>query len=162
MSFFEDSKSKKSEDTNYNVNYNGNFDFVVFGAHEDTIYDPKNVNFWWPKWCLQKRSSKKDHLLGDPKEPAKAQATLITTCRAAMCTNNTTRARVGRRLVPRNVYQPPQDLRRPSTKWRARVFCSQRPRNCVTVYAKPQQDQNHPSPRVVNCEANAPSRATTS
>ena len=81
MSFFEDSKSKKSEDTNYNVNYNGNFDFVFFGAHEDTIYDPINVNFWWPKWCLQKRSSKrsskKDHLLGGPKEPNKAQATLI-------------------------------------------------------------------------------------
>ena len=142
MSFFEDNKSKKSEDTNYNVNYNGKFDFVFFGVHEDTIYDPKNVNFWWPKWCLQKRSSKrsskKDHLLGVPKESTKAQATLITTCRAAMCANNTTRARVGRSLVPRNVSQPPQDFRQPFPKWRAKhKKCARRQHVCSAyVYRK--------------------------
>ena len=42
---FEDSKSQKSEDSYYNGNFNGDCDFVTFGAHEDSICDPKNPIF---------------------------------------------------------------------------------------------------------------------
>ena len=69
---FEDSKSQKAEDSYYNVNFNGNCDFVIFGAHEDSICDPKNPIFWGhlvSSKKTHKKTHKKDTPNGEPEGP---------------------------------------------------------------------------------------------